>query len=426
MQLETQQSYVIAGSGPSAELPTVRFAAKELARYVRAALGAPCRARVARDVETGSQLILRPSGAGKPTGWEVQHPAHPDEHVIRVADDQVTFSAGSGFGLLYAVYAFLRDKLGIRFLTPLPNGEKVPSCSALTLDECVLHNAPAFDLRGMSPTENSTWYSEEEVTRHIDWMAKNGMNWFCMYANFGWDRLKKRIVRETRLRGMKLLLQVHSFEEWLPRSLYSQSPEFFPLIDGRRRGDYKVQRCCASPAAVRAYVENGLRWFREQPALDYLCIQHNDGLGWCECDVCRNLSFDQCFARFFAPLAKAIKKRAPKLRLVHYIYTARWDARGAADGIYDDADLIFDTFARCKWHSLNEGALCSREHGRWKANNFLRENLKAWRRKAGGGVFVLENTALHGMMSSPAPNITTLARDLRHYSRSGVRGCLAA
>lgn len=424
MKIISHRSYKLIVACPASSRRPAHFAASELKRYLEIIFG--LKIGISERPSTDERFLLtladKSNKANYPSGFRFDK--RPDAFAVRSSDDHLSIAGGTEFGLLFGVYAFLRDTLGARFLQPFPGGEKIPRYRSFDTGEFLARRTPDLNIRSICSTENSAWYSDDEMALQIDWMAKNGFNYLTLYANFGWERLKDGVMRELGKRGMKMIIQLHSFELFLPRRLYERHPDYFPLIGGKRVGDFKVQRCCANPAAITTYARNARRWINAQPDIARLSIQHNDGAGWCECDVCKKLTPDECFARFFAPAARRIRRARPGMRLAHYIYSGRWDIAKSAKGIYRNTDIAFDTFCRCKWHRLTDSRSCSWKFFGVRGNDFLKRQLAGWSRRCDGALIVVDNTMLHGMWSSPVPNLKILADDLRFYKAHGADGWL--
>ena len=52
---------------------------------------------------------------------------------------------------------------------------------------------------------------------------------------------------------------MHSFDGLVPPELYAEHPEYFPLIDGKRKGGY-VQRCLTNPDVLKMSIERVRQW----------------------------------------------------------------------------------------------------------------------------------------------------------------------
>ncbi len=81
----------------------------------------------------------------------------------------------------------------------------------------------------------------------------------------------------------------HSFASLVPvAQYYSSHPEYFSLVDGKRR-NYHPQLCCSNPAVVDAASETMARWIAENPKQRIFAVGMNDWDGWCECPNCAEI-----------------------------------------------------------------------------------------------------------------------------------------
>src|SRR5262249_20751239 len=81
---------------------------------------------------------------------------------------------------------------------------------------------------------------------------------------------------------------VHSFDSLIPRELYAEHPEYFPLIEGQRKYGY-VQRCLSYPDVLKLAITNVRQWIKEHPEATIISVSQNDTANWCHCDTCKAL-----------------------------------------------------------------------------------------------------------------------------------------
>src|SRR5208282_3754140 len=145
---------------------------------------------------------------------------------IKTAGSHLVIAGGRQRGTMYGVYTFL-EKLGCRwFATDVSRIPKQPTITVQPLDEI---QKPAFEYRDP--------YFSEALDR--DWAARNKMN-----------GAHQRLDAST---GGKVQYYpfVHSFYGLLPPEQYFKDhPEYFSLVDGRRRGA-EAQLCLTNPEVLR-------------------------------------------------------------------------------------------------------------------------------------------------------------------------------
>ncbi len=205
---------------------------------------------------------------GAPPSGEAE-PAAPDACRLARRGDRVYLFGQGPRGALYAVYAYLQDVLGFRWLTPgceLRPGLESPAALPADLD---LGQVPAFAVRDVG-----YW----EAMRH-PWSSRLRLNGeFCARDR---DAAWGGGVRYTHF--------VHTFYDLVPPARYfAAHPEYFSLVDGRRR-EAMAQLCLTNPDIVEIAAETVRAWFTADPGARIASVSQNDWLGACECEHCRAL-----------------------------------------------------------------------------------------------------------------------------------------
>jgi hypothetical protein len=433
---DARSRLVIEYGGPDLH-PVTRFAAAELERYLSQILridtrwqlqeiNLPVRSYRIQMREESLPRVLAPASP------RVFPNTSEDESQIDVTAHSVALTATNAGSLLNAVYQLLEEQ-GCLWLFPGAAGEVVPNKEALTIPGGIHRRHAAFPMRGLYPVENLSRYSSTDVRDTVDWMAKNGFNYFVVTANYGWDRLGKVIVEECHKRNIRVAAYLWSFEIFLPLELGKQHPEYFAEIGGRRRVDYNIKRCASSSEAIQLYVKNGVKWLREHPEIDEFIITPNDGYQWCECDKCRLLKPKDQWAAFFVPLFRAALADAPQRRIDNMIYVFRYDLPKNIKPYQDPRmNHFFDVLPRNRWFTLRDQSIPFAKNT-WEAkadgralsmswNSYLADRLRAWRAVTPGRIWVFEDLMVHASYSIPMPNLALLAEDLGAARKEGIQG----
>ncbi|MEN6604112.1 MAG: DUF4838 domain-containing protein, partial [Bryobacteraceae bacterium] len=266
----------VAGNAPAPE----RRAAEELQRFLAEISGArlpianQCASK--RCIQVGSSFAHRPFG--------------PEEYWLRTAGETLIVTGGRPRGTLYGVYTLL-DKLGCRwYTTEVSRIPKRPDIVVAPLDES---RKPDFEYREPFFTE----------AFDRDWAARNRVN-----GN------SSRLDATT---GGKVQYYpfVHSFDRLVPPEKYFRDhPEYYSLIDGKRRPD---QLCLTNPEVARIATAPVFEWIRTHPDATIFSVSQNDGDGWCECDQCRRVEREEGnvhqgpILRFVNAVAAAVGARHP-------------------------------------------------------------------------------------------------------------------
>jgi len=118
-------------------------------------------------------------------------------------------------------------------------------------------------------------------------------------------------------------VSTHALSDLVPEKLYAEHPEYFPLIDGKRRDPASGapwNPCMSNPDLpdlVRAYAE---RYFKKNPKYVGLPLGVNDGGGDCCCEKCLKLRREHGnqYLAFYNMAAKLLAKEFPG-KLVSFI-----------------------------------------------------------------------------------------------------------
>ncbi len=432
-RLDSKSRWKIEYSGPT-KPEVLRFAAEQLDVYLSRMLGEPARLALAEGkwADAGYRVRLMTGGETSPVSGVTPRTAPgTDEFGIETAPDMIDITASNPASLLFAVYSLLETQ-GCHWLYPGAQGEVIPRKNELVFP--VGHRGQRADLamRGLAPVENLQRYSEREISELLDWMAKNGFNHLCAIQNYGWKRLGATIRREAAKRDIQIVGYLWSFERLLPLELGKEHPEYFAFTKGQRHVNYNIKRCASSKEAIALFVKNGVRFLRDSELSQWL-ISPNDGADWCHCEGCKKLQPKDQWAAFFVPLAQAVARELPGVRLQNFIYHNRYDLPvDAAPYASPAMDHYFDIYPRNKWFALRdpEGLPGKSElpfdprAAKLSNNAYLADRITAWKSVAKGRIWLFENLMLHGTYSLPVPNLHLIAGDLRAAAKEGLDGYL--
>lgn len=189
------------------------------------------------------------------------------KHVIAEREDYLLQTHGEGAYLIgateqaveHAVWDFLH-RVGFRQFFPGERWEVVPNLPNLAI-AVDANESPAYRNRRI-------WYG------------------------FGaWDYAKepyaKWCVRNRATGGMELHTG-HAYDGIVAahRKEFDAHPEYFALVDGKRRTGGNPKFCISNPDLRELVVRHAVGKFRQTPTLDSISLDPSDGGGWCECDKC--------------------------------------------------------------------------------------------------------------------------------------------
>jgi len=264
---------------PHDATPTVRYAAEELAIYIEKMSGARLPISVEGQDVTGVEIHVGPTEAAR-VDLPPSIAGHPESVFAQAGPKRVVICGGSDRGTLFAVYRFLEEGLGCRWLAP--DQEFVPQRKTVGIDELSLESAPVFQAR--------TFNAPREA--HQQWGPKLGMNGF--YSREAGDHTGNGYYLPAAAPSC------HAYHRIIPTELYfERNPEWFPLLSGKREPGrlHGRQLCVTAPGLAEEFARRVVEMFDEDPNLSTMSISPNDGRGWCECEQCASLDKRLCGAR---------------------------------------------------------------------------------------------------------------------------------
>ncbi len=171
------------------------------------------------------------------------------------------------YGAINAVYTFLQDQLGVRWLWPGELGEDVP------------------------PSERLAIHAPLEFRYHPQMRARGSMFNFSSLGNKGYGKSHEWTMRQ-RLQLCSLGIEGgHGFGDWWDR-YHEKHPEIFALQpDGTRSGHpnpHNAKLCMSNPKVWELWLEGVAEQLTQDPHRTVFNASPNDGWasGHCVCDKC--------------------------------------------------------------------------------------------------------------------------------------------
>jgi hypothetical protein len=268
--------------------PFTRRAAEELAEYIEKISGARPQVIVGTPdplpetaIWVGYQPVLNTLFPG--VDFEFKHPeeiliAANEKHVVIAGRDRwdpehmvSTTSRGreidgiqQEYGTVNAVYTFLQDGLGVRWLWPGELGEDVVAQPTIAIEPTAVRYHPQFRSRSLI---------------------------FMIYT------LHKQMAGNEWARFQRLQLDSldfnpgHPFSDWWDR-FHETHPEYLSLQPNGSRGGQPgrtAKICETNPAVWEQWLQDAQETMRREPRTTVLGANPNDGwtYGYCTCDACR-------------------------------------------------------------------------------------------------------------------------------------------
>jgi hypothetical protein len=283
------------------------FAAEELQKYLKAISGAelPVLRQGAEAGASGQILLGTPDSnqgvAALQVSGRIQNLTERnlgfDGYLIQQlqAGDRGVLLLGSHQprGLLFAVYGFLEECLGVRFYGFGQSEEIIPAAPTIGVAGGKRLRKPQFKFR-IANDNNFAPTNRQMLVQTADWAAKNRFNTFLLSL----DDVAHVATEELSKRGMEIWGGGHVWGQFTPdKSLFEGHPEYFPLINGKRNftGDKQaISFCYANADARRIFVSKALAYARQRPmATVFVCWPQDGSQHWaqCQCAECKRFTF---------------------------------------------------------------------------------------------------------------------------------------
>lgn len=446
--------------------PTIAFAARELAKYLRLISREPlvCNVRMSPSSDNADIAL------GLFDDFESKEPEiGPDDDAIRVAiaNGKGTIAGSNPRSVLMAVYRLLHHA-GCRWVRPGAEGEFLPRIDLQELSAEIRHTASlrhrAICIEGAVSLEN--------VLDIIDWAPKVGFSGYFMqfpdgYAFFdrwyshaghpGGDpepfsrekarAFTMRVEEEIRRRGMDYHAVGHG---WHARAMGIDVSHWNPVhpaapadvshmwaeVDGKRglRWDRPmITSLCFSQDEVRQrMVDVVVDYALDHPEVDYLHVWLDDGANnKCACEECRKVRPADLYVRMLHQMDAALTGAGSDMHLVFISYTdLRWPPAKDAEPLDPDRFSLVYANHRASFSEPLDHAYADppelppfvHNHSNPKQDaGFFSAVLKRWQAFFGGDAMLFE---YYSGGFDHVPLSQTVHDDVRRLKGMGLNGVL--
>jgi hypothetical protein len=311
--------------------------------------------------------------------------------VLRTEGKYIIIAGGRRRGTMYGVYALL-EKLGCRWYAP--DCSVVPKKQTLTVGPLDETQKPAFEYREPFFTE----------AFNKDWAARNKTN-----GHFA-------KLDSTTGGKFEYFPFVHTSYEILPPAKYFQEhPEYYALVDGKRRGE-QAQLCLTNPDVLRLTIETVLGWIDQHPEASIYSVSQNDSEGWCECDNCRKVEEEEGDAhsgpilRFVNAVAAEVSKKHPE-KLIDTLAYWYSEAPPLKARPLPNVRIRLCPIGVCEAHAYEK---CPNDA-------YFLKNLRDWS-KITNQLYIWHYNTNFAHYLLPFPDFDELAADIPLYHKHGVVG----
>ena len=370
---------------------TQKYAAEEFQRWFEGATRIQLPLHTTIEGRGPHHIYIGSDAAGvDPTGLG-------DEEIrIVVENDRVIIVGGRPRGTLYAVYQFLKELVGLRFLTH--DHTHVPDASRLKIPCGTYTYNPPFSYRGSYYRENS---------QHPDFAA----------------RLKNNTVTtEERLGGKtRQTLISHSFHLLVPFTQYGDDhPEYYALVDGERHTDTHgagPQLCVTNPEVIEIAATAAIKYLDEHTDVDNVSVSQADTAAYCRCDVCEAVNQREgtpmgAQLAFVNAVAERVEKVHPNAKVGTLAY---WYTRQVPKTIRprDNIQIQLCSIECCTLHAIDDPN-CER-------NRAFCKDTDDWG-KISTDIWVWNYNTNFRSYDLPFPNLRVIGPNVRYFLRNNTKG----
>ena len=378
--------------------PTVEHAAQELAEDLRQISGASFPVVNVRPRERA--IFVGPSPFLPASLQKVRLDTLPAEAFVVRTDQHNLYLAGrDDRGTLYAVYALLEDQLGVRWYAP--DATRLPTQKVVKLPKL---NEARFAAFGYRDTDEAIVFGNGPWDAHL---RLNGIS----------------VPDQADLGGINRLFNgAENFYGLVPPSRYfADHPEYYSLVDGKRKSSPDSQLCLSNPDVFKLVVDALVAEAKANPNELTLGLSPNDARdGNCQCEACRAAD-----AKFGSPagtlldfvnrVAGAVQAALPERKLWVETLAYQYTEQAPTPGTIAPAENVLVCLApiyACDGHALESDP----------PNQKSNEALLAWNKVAPGHLHIWHYVTNFAHYVQPYPDWDELGDDMAYYRANGVSG----
>lgn len=324
-------------------------------------------------------------------------PTLADEDMqMRVESGQILIQGGLPRGVLYAVYQFLEEFVGLRFLTA--DHTHVPDASALKIPRGSYTYSPPFSFR---------WSYYRENSENPAFAAKRKVNTVTDAENLG-GKTQQQLIN-------------HSFHALVPYGTYGEShPEYYALVDGKRDTNTHgggPQLCVTNPEVIEVAAEAAIQQLKDRPSDTNISVSQADTAAYCRCETCETLNEAEgtpmgSQLTFVNAVAERIEKAHPHVKVGTLAY---WYTRKPPKTIEPrhNVQIQLCSIECCTLHAIDNPDC--------EQNQAFCEDTNAWGQIC-DDIWIWNYNTNFRSYDLPFPNLRSIAPNVRYFLRNNAKG----
>ena len=324
-------------------------------------------------------------------------PTLGDEDIqIAVERERIRIQGGMPRGVLYAVYQFLEELVGIRFLTA--DHTHVPDASALKILCGRYTYSPPFSFR---------WSYYRENSENPAFAAKRKVNTVTDAENLG-GKTQQQLIN-------------HSFHALVPYGTYGEShPEYYALVDGKRDTNPHgggPQLCVTNPEVIEVAAEAAIGQLTDRPEATNISVSQADTAAYCRCETCETLNASEgtpmgSQLTFVNAVAERIEKAHPRVKVGTLAY---WYTRKPPKTVVPrhNVQIQLCSIECCTLHAIDNPDC--------EQNQAFCEDTNAWG-KICDDIWIWNYNTNFRSYDLPFPNLRSIQPNVRYFLRNNAKG----
>lgn len=320
-----------------------------------------------------------------------------DEEIhINVDNKHILLSGGGSRGVLYAVYQFLEELIGIRFLTA--DHTYVPDASELKVPCGSYTYNPPFSFR---------WSYYRENANVPEFAAKRKVNTVSDAENLG-GKTPQQLIN-------------HSFHVLVPYSTYGEEhPEYYALVEGKRDTNTHgggPQLCVTNPEVIEVAAATAIQRLNDNANVANISVSQADTAAYCRCDRCEELNEAEgtpmgSQLTFVNSVAERIEKAHPNVKVGTLAY---WYTRKPPKTVKprDNVQIQLCSIECCTLHAIDNPDC--------EQNQSFCADTNEWG-KICNDIWIWNYNTNFRSYDLPFPNLRSIGPNVRYFLRNNAKG----